>query len=292
MTPPPDPRRPELVSVLVVARNAESTLSEQLEALARQTYDGAWELVVVDDHSEDRTVEVIAAAPEQLQQRMRFARNPGPTGQAVAHNFAARVASGDLLACCDADDIVTPTWLAEIVSVARRAHQVGGYLETRLLNPGMGGGLPADELPTAHGLRYAVGANMAVWRDAFDDVGGFDEKYRRNQDVVLSVRLADRGYTIAYAPRAIVQYRYRSTARGLARQYFAMGVASVQLYRDHRHRGADAEHEYAVREWRVLITRAPSVMRGTRAERLRWLARVSFRLGGLVGSARYRTWCP
>ena len=60
LPPPRDHSRaaPGLITVVVPARDAEQTIAAQLEALAAQTYEGDWELVVSDSGSTDRTLEI------------------------------------------------------------------------------------------------------------------------------------------------------------------------------------------------------------------------------------------
>ena len=49
------------VSVIIPCHNESAHLAEQLDALAAQQYDGAWDVIVVDHRSTDRTAEVASA---------------------------------------------------------------------------------------------------------------------------------------------------------------------------------------------------------------------------------------
>ena len=125
--------------------------------------------------------------------------------------FGKRFARGDLVAFCDADDVVAPDWLEGLVAAAESADVVGGRLDIERLNDERWRALrpppqPRPELHVSHGfLPYAAGCNMAVWRDVFDAVGDWREDYLRGyEDVELSWRAQLASFTLAYAPDAVI----------------------------------------------------------------------------------------
>src|SRR6185295_6515304 len=63
---PGRPPRPALTSVVIPAYNAAATIGAQLDALAAQTYNGAWEVLVCDNGSSDTTLEVVASYTDRL----------------------------------------------------------------------------------------------------------------------------------------------------------------------------------------------------------------------------------
>ena len=92
------------------AYDAETTLSEALESLLAQTY-SAWEAIVVDDGSTDRTAE-IAAMFAARDERLRVVRQPN-AGESAARNAGAAIAKSDWLVFLDADDWCSRrTWRA------------------------------------------------------------------------------------------------------------------------------------------------------------------------------------
>jgi glycosyltransferase involved in cell wall biosynthesis len=128
---PADP----LVSVIIPARDAETTIGRQLDALAAQDHPGGWEVTVVDDGSADETAAVAASRRPHLP-RLRVVRTPddGESGVNRARNLGAGHSAGDLLLFCDADDIVAPGWLSALAGALGGAAAVGGALERRTLN--------------------------------------------------------------------------------------------------------------------------------------------------------------
>jgi glycosyltransferase involved in cell wall biosynthesis len=91
-----------LVSVVIPAYNAASTLAETLDSVLAQTYP-TLEVVVVDDGSKDDTPQVL----ERYAGRVRAIRQPNG-GLAAARNAGCRAAQGEFIALLDADDVCMP----------------------------------------------------------------------------------------------------------------------------------------------------------------------------------------
>lgn len=113
--------RPE-VTILVTARNAERTLPTALASIRAQTYTD-WELLLVDDGSEDRSAQIgaeIAAADP----RIRLIPDEGRRGRSVKLNQLLDMAQSPLLALMDADDISYPQRLERQVAYLHGHPQV------------------------------------------------------------------------------------------------------------------------------------------------------------------------
>jgi glycosyltransferase involved in cell wall biosynthesis len=290
--------RPASVSVVVPAYNAAATLGDQLDALATQRYDGDWELVVVDNGSSDGTAELAR------RHRRRF---PGFTlvdggsqrGHSVPRNAGARAARGELLAYCDADDIVAPGWLAAMAEAASHYDLIGGWLDVRPLNDEATRSWhqpwPRDRLRSWL-LPYAVSANLAVWADVLSDLGGWSSEYEAGgEDTELSWRAQLAGHQLGFAPDAVVYYRYRPGLWQTARQAYKIGVNCEQILRDfaflrdgdrHGDGGGSASGRALGRAvW--LATRLP-YLAGSRRHRGQWISVAAEYLGRFSGAGRYR----
>ncbi len=97
------------VSVLLPYRDAEATLGACLDSIADQSLD-AWELVAVDDHSQDGSADLVARRAD-ADSRIRPMSNPG-RGLVDALNAGLAAARSDLVARMDADDLMDPRRLA------------------------------------------------------------------------------------------------------------------------------------------------------------------------------------
>lgn len=190
-----------ILSVVIPTRDKCALLERTLEALrAQDPGDGRpWEIVVVDDGSSDGTAETLAAAlPGPPLRVVTPERN---VGRAAARNLGARAARGRWLLFLD-DDIVAPPGLLAAHLDLLEAHPGDGtigwaitdeavrdaphfhYLDTRGVAR-----LPQGPAPA----RYFVTQNAAVPRDAFLEVGGFDEAFATYgfEDMEVAFRLED-----------------------------------------------------------------------------------------------------
>lgn len=284
---------PALVSVCIPSLNTRATLGEQLDALAAQDYAGAWEVLLLDNGSTDGSDALALDWRERLP-GLRVVRVAAP-GISNVRNAARPAARGDLLAFCDADDVVGPGWLSALAAAAEAYDVVGGRLDARRLNPEhvtrWRGEVPEDGLFEALGYRpYAPGCNTAVWADVVDAVGGWDTGYvGGSEDVDFCWRALAAGYTVGFAPDAVVAYRYRTGTRSLYRQFFRYGRTEALLQRRFpapRHRPRDL-----LRVWRRLLRRAPALRRRG-DDRVVLLREYAYHAGRLAGSLRHRTLLP
>lgn len=284
--PPPGARRPDLVSVIIPARDSEATLAEQLEALRGQDHPGAWELILADNGSTDATTAVFdrvagpgspAGSPWTGARVVDASVRPG---SAHARNVGASAARGDLLCFCDADDVVDASWLAELVRVAADHHLVGGRLETEALNSARVRSWRPTPATTAEAAPdFVPSSNMAIWADCFEALGGFDEDFLKSHDVELSKRAQAAGADIGFAPGALVHYRLRATLGGLARQAYRAGRATVQMAARHPDRQPQVGGRAIARRVGWTLVRLPYLASADR--RGLWVRR-SAELAGIV----------
>ena len=204
---------------------------------------------------------------------------------------------GALIAFCESDDQVSPTWVTGLVAAARHYDMIGGGIDFRRLNDDQTiawrgfDASPLTALPvTRHFLPIAVGANCAIWRPVLEQVGGWNEEYRSQTDVELSWRVQLAAFQLGFAPDALVHYKLRDSTRALAIQSYQHGKSSALLYRDFRAHGMPrAVHRFTARRGSSGPARPVSELNDRRARRGQFVRQVSTHAGRLVGSLRYRT---
>lgn len=101
------------VSILMPAYNAEKYISAAIESVLKQSYSD-WELIIVDDHSDD-TTGIICDKYAQIDDRIKVFHQTENQGISKAKNAALRFATGKYIAFCDDDDIMHPKTLEDNV---------------------------------------------------------------------------------------------------------------------------------------------------------------------------------
>ena len=236
------------VSVLVPARNEERSIGVCLDSLVRQEY-GVYEIIVLDDDSDDRTAAIVRSYAEQFSTvRVETGRAlpPGWFGKAFACDQLASMARGDLLIFTDADTVHAPMMIRSVVgAVAAGADVVtafpeqviGGWSEAlvvpfvfftiwAMLPVGRVWSSPSPRVIAANGQLLAftrtaytrIGTHRAVQRSLLDDM----DLARRAKRQGLRVRLTDGAGTVRTR-------MYRTAAevwRGFSKNAYALMDAS------------------------------------------------------------------
>jgi glycosyltransferase involved in cell wall biosynthesis len=99
----------DLVSIIMPSYKCGQFISESIRSIQAQTYQN-WELIVVDDCSEDNTIDTVLAF-KKSDDRISLYQNPVNSGAAVSRNIALRNAKGRWVAFLDSDDLWEPTKL-------------------------------------------------------------------------------------------------------------------------------------------------------------------------------------
>ena len=208
------------VSVIVPARDAAPTLERTLDALRGQTLESPFEVVVVDDGSQDETAE-IARRHAGL---VRVTAHEQSRGPGAARNSGVEVARAPVLAFTDADCFPAPDWLAAGLEKLREADLVQGRVEPDPTVPRT----PFDRtLAVDRDSGFYQTANLFVRRETFDLVGGFrdwvlEERGHREwapdrrreratrtpigEDTLFAWTARRLGARSAYAPDAVVHH--------------------------------------------------------------------------------------
>lgn len=288
---------PQLVSVIVPFLNTRVLIEEQVDALLAQDYAGRRELVFADNGSTDGTADYLRGLPTPSDgTAIRVVDASDMPGAAHARNVGALHSQGDLLVFVDADDVAHPSWLSEIVIAADDFDAVAGELEGERLNsPEVLRWRPVtsiqESFERARFLPCAPGGNVAVRRDAFCAIAGFDENYRiAGEEPDFAWRLQLAGYTLGFAPKAVVSYRLRDSRRTLLRRLHAFGIAEARTYSEFREYGLPGWTPVEVVMAILYVgTRNPLLPQSiTKLDRTRWALQVAFFAGRLRGT--FRRW--
>lgn len=203
------------ISVVIPAYNAELTIKETIQSVQQQTFSD-FELIVINDGSTDRTLEILQSIKEP---RLRiFSYENG--GLPVARNRGISNATGEFIAFLDADDLWTPDKL-ELQLAALQQHPEAGvayswtyYIDEqgKSLFPGIRifyeGNVHADLL-----LRNFLlnGSNPLIRKQAIESVGKFDPTLKSGEDWDFYLRLAA-SWLFVVVPSYQIFYRQSSSS--------------------------------------------------------------------------------
>lgn len=279
-----------IVTVVIPVKNGADHLARQLQALTEQTVRD-FEVVVSDNGSTDATRDVALAWADRFN-RLRVVDSSQCPGVSHARNVGIRAATTPAVVLCDSDDLVCPAWVDSMATGLDTYDIVGGPLELSEINPprvlDLIGDIRSDALPdTLRYLPYAYGGNCGIRRVVFDRIGYFDPAYRGHEEVDFCWRAQEAGFTIGFAPGAVLHYRQRADVWGVAKQRFYFGRSNAQLQANWRRPGMPPFT--GRRQVRVLLQHlreARDLLR--QPDRDRWIIGAGWVLGRLVGYATYR----
>jgi succinoglycan biosynthesis protein ExoA len=195
--------------------------------------EGGLEVIVADGRSSDETAQLARALGATV------VDNPAKTTP-TALNAALAVARGSIVVRFDAHGRMPPGYVEASVKALDEeegAVGVGGWIQVEANGPW------GRAIGAALGSRFGIG-NARSWRrpgpgqgrldvetfplgswptESLRAVGGWDERFLRNQDYEMNYRLRSRGGRIIFDPAVWSHYRPRESFRGLARQYWDYG---------------------------------------------------------------------
>jgi glucosyl-dolichyl phosphate glucuronosyltransferase len=227
------------ITVILCTFNRSQSLAKALDSVVSSVLPSsvAWEVLVVDNNSNDQTREVVEERITRHPGRLRYLFEPKP-GKSNALNAGIRSAQSDILAFIDDDVIVEPTWLQNLTTSLASDNWVGSggrILPQWTSKPpdwlpvedryGLAPLAMFDLGPEAGSLNEApFGTNMAFRKSAFEKFGGFRTDLGprpgseiRNEDTEFGQRLLNAGERLRYEPSAVV---YHSVSEERLRQTY------------------------------------------------------------------------
>jgi glycosyltransferase involved in cell wall biosynthesis len=202
-----------LVSVLVVAHDAERTLGLALASVAAQT-EQDWECIVVDDGSRHSIGETVESRHDRRFRHVRLTEN---RGRGHARQRALEAATGSLLAMLDADDWMYPSRLERQLEVLRSNPScalVACSLVVESFDHVVRGVLDAGASRTVSPTRLPVAfASITVRVETARRIG-FDERLRRAEDVLFLRRALHEPWSTV--PHPLYAYRPSPPTRAAA----------------------------------------------------------------------------
>ncbi len=292
------------VSVIIPAFNAGPWIGEQLQALAAQVDAPTLEVLVCDNGSTDGTASAVGGFDAPFPLRVVDASEA--RGASHARNVGAVAAQGEVLAFCDADDLVGEHWARALTEAVRSAPDLiaAGALHHERFNSGEVlhaygiGPDPEVARPGAQPLERprgfagylptVAGGNFAIRRQDYLRIRGMDSSYPGgSEETDFAWRAQDQGMRVVGVPAAVVDYRLKSGARALFRQQRIQQRGRMLLWVRFAGQMDGPSTKASVLAIVSQMRHLPAAA-GSRARRLEMARVVGGHVGALEGMARYR----
>jgi glycosyltransferase involved in cell wall biosynthesis len=292
----------EGVSVVIPVRNGARWLSDVIEAIVGECSGRPFEVLVIDDGSEDDSCRTAAQFSDR---GIRLLPGPGK-GAAAAVNAGLRAAKFPFVAQIDQDVVVNRGWLSSLVAVMadEGVAAVQGWYVRDPSAP-----LPARLMALDLEQRYAavddgrtdhVCTGNVLWRrQAVEQVGGLTEALGYGYDNDLSYRLVAAGWRLAICADARSYHRWRDDWAGYLTQQYGFGYGRLDLLSRHPRRlGGDCVSPGAMMAHPILMLAAlgfvcagaASAAVGNRGAGFVWVAVAALLAGSLLFERAIAGW--
>lgn len=200
-----------IVSIIIPTYNSALTICECIESIKLQKYEGLYEIVVVDNGSNDDTVEKIKKMGIK-----QVIMSPNTTVYG-SRNLGVKKSKGDIIAFIDSDCTASNEWLLSGVKKIETYDIVAGKIipkksDNMLLYYYDKYILRQEVERDINNVNIAAG-NAFIRRDVFERLNGFREDIITGGDSVFSMMAKINGYKIIYSEKAIVSHPVDSIVR-------------------------------------------------------------------------------
>ena len=225
-------------SIIIPVYNRSEEVDELLESLSKQTYLD-FEVLLIEDGSTEKCNLVAEKYKDDINIRYYYKEN---SGRSETRNYGMEKAEGDYFVFFDSDCVIPPFYFEKIKKTLD-----SNYTDS------YGGPDKADEsftdlqkaisfsmtsFLTTGGIRGSKGVkmekfvprtfNMGFSKEVYEKVGGFKDMF--GEDIDLSLRIRDNGYTCQLISDAYVYHKRRVDLRSFYRQVHVFGMARISLY--------------------------------------------------------------
>lgn len=212
------------ISVLMSVYNeTESQIRESVGSMLTQTYYD-FELIVVNDNP--KREDVITILNRFNDNRIRFYQNPDNVGLALSMNKAAKLATSNIFARMDADDVAEPMRLETDIKYILKGYDVVfsnySFIDetSNTINTISAPICHNDKLARSVALEPSIihHPTTCFTREIFERVGGY-RNFPCSQDADMWLRMTEAGASFYYLPQKLLRYRINSQSVSSKRWY-------------------------------------------------------------------------
>lgn len=229
------------LSVIIPVFNRPNEVADLLESLENQTVKPD-EVIVVEDGSILDCRTVVETFRGRLNIQYFYKKNSGP---GLSRNYGCERSKGDFAVFLDSDCVLPPDYIENVQRVLGEG-DVDAYGGPDKAHPGFTKLQKAIDFSmtsffTTGGIRsgnerlgkfHPRSFNMGLSKEVYRATGGFSDM-RFGEDIDLSIRILNKGFSTRFLKEAYVYHKRRTTLRQFFKQVFNSGIARINLNRRH-----------------------------------------------------------
>lgn len=207
----------KLISILMPVKNTEKYIYDSVQSILSQSYKN-YELIILDDGSSDKTVEIIEGIKDE-RIKLYIRASEGLTSQL---NFGLQVAKGDLIARMDGDDIAFLGKLQVQKNFLDQNPDIQIVGTNYYFIDEAGKIILQKKLPEHNGdiefmmpiIDSVLHTSILTYKNILVDSGGYSSEYNTSEDIELFLRLISRGYKMYNIQKPLLKYRLTEKPQG------------------------------------------------------------------------------
>ena len=225
-------------SIIIPVYNRPDEVDELLESLSKQTYQD-FEILLIEDGSSEKCDLVAQNYNNVLNIRYYYKDN---SGRSETRNYGMKKAEGEYFVFFDSDCVIPPFYFEKIKKTLDENYtdSYGGpdKADKSFNDLQKAISFSMTSFLTTGGIRGSKGVkmekfvprtfNMGFSKEVYEKVGGFKDMF--GEDIDLSLRIRNNGYTCQLISDAYVYHKRRVNLRSFYRQVHVFGMARISLY--------------------------------------------------------------
>jgi cellulose synthase/poly-beta-1,6-N-acetylglucosamine synthase-like glycosyltransferase len=228
------------VSIVIPAYNAEKHIRKVVESVLQQDYKGEIEIIVINDGSNDNSLEIVNTF---INKGNVIILNQSNQGAVIATNKGFEAAKYDIVCSVDSDVVLHKNWLKKIIAEFDDSEvgAVQGYYKTpkdaSFWIKMMGYDIEKryDDIKGKFVTQVCTG-NTAYRKSALDSAGLFDPGFEYAYDNDMSYRLLKAGYKLVFKKDALCDHYWKEDFKSYISQQFKSAFGRMQLISKHKER--------------------------------------------------------
>jgi glycosyltransferase involved in cell wall biosynthesis len=184
-----------MISVVIPCYNEEKLITKCLDALVSQQTSQQFEVILVNNNSTDRTIDIAKTYKNKLDLTIVLEKQKG---RGAARKKGFQEAKGDIILSTDADSVVPPAWIDQLTNVLKKSDAVAvtgtcritgcERLNTLIFNFSFPLFMRIYKLVFGH--YWLSGFNFGIYKKAYEKAGGFNPRLNFQEDMDLSFKVS------------------------------------------------------------------------------------------------------